>query len=130
MQAIENPSTFQVKSSLRLFRPPLTQTQWGLQDHKKKFTKQNQLQPASDYYEINSIQVSESGAFITPTPMMHISYSPLFKKIINSRPISAKFINFPNIFVKLTFFLYLRLFASPILAVMQVFFMHHALHVL
>src|SRR6218665_211659 len=33
----------QVKSSLRLFRPPLTQTQRGLQDHKKKFTKQNRL---------------------------------------------------------------------------------------
>jgi len=31
----------QVKSSLRLFRPPLTQTQRGLQDHKKKITKQN-----------------------------------------------------------------------------------------
>jgi len=31
----------QVKSSLRLFRAPLTQTQRGLQDHKKKFTKQN-----------------------------------------------------------------------------------------
>src|SRR6218665_878748 len=31
----------QVKSSLRLFRPPLTQTQRGLQDHKNKFTKQN-----------------------------------------------------------------------------------------
>src|SRR6218665_326055 len=31
----------QVKSSLRLFRPPLTQTQRGLENHKKKFTKQN-----------------------------------------------------------------------------------------
>ena len=29
-----------VKSSLRLFRPPLTQTQRGLQDH-KKISKQN-----------------------------------------------------------------------------------------
>src|SRR6218665_2533264 len=29
------------KSSLPLFRPPLTQTQRGLQDHKRKFNKQN-----------------------------------------------------------------------------------------
>src|SRR6218665_1783612 len=34
-------ATSTVKSSLRLFRPPLTQTQRGLHDHKKKFTKQN-----------------------------------------------------------------------------------------
>src|SRR6218665_4133310 len=32
----------QVKSSFsQVFRPPLTQTQRSLQDHKKKFTKQN-----------------------------------------------------------------------------------------
>jgi len=31
----------QVKSSLRLFRPPLTQTQRSLQDHKKKSLTQN-----------------------------------------------------------------------------------------
>jgi len=57
-----------------------------------------------------------------PKPIMHIAYSSYFHKICKIPPITAKFINFPMIFIQFTFF------ASPYFD--HDAFTHHALHVM
>jgi len=70
----------------------------------------------------------QTEASMPPKPLMFIAYSPHFHKIKKIPPISAKFINFPTIFVQFMFFYLIYAFWLPsILIIMHLSI--YALHV-